>query len=107
MEVSTTKVIRRIIDLDKQASGIIQNAKSKAEEIASETKTEIRETRNETLNQVKEINRQNYDSEIEKAKSERQATLDNTENDMSQLKELYESNKNDFADKVLQMLLQQ
>ena len=107
MEVSTTKVIRRIIDLDKQASGIIQNAKRKAEEIASETKTEIRETRNETLNQVKEINRQNYDSEIEKAKSERQATLDNTENDMSQLKELYESNKNDFADKVLQMLLQQ
>ncbi|MBR0384712.1 MAG: hypothetical protein IJH61_08525 [Eubacteriaceae bacterium] len=106
MDYSTTDVISRIIDLDKQATDIIQNAKSQAEQIASNTKTEIRKTREQTLNQVKEMNRNNYDIEIEKAKSERKATLDNAENDMRELKALYEVNKNDFADEVLKMLLQ-
>ena len=107
MDSSTTNVIRRIIDLDKQANEIIQDARSQAEQIASETKIEIRETRDETLNQVKETNRRNYNIEIEKAKSERQATLDSAETSMSQLKELYEANKYDFADEVIEMLLKQ
>ena len=37
MDYSTTDVISRIIDLDKQATDIIQNAKSQAEQIASNT----------------------------------------------------------------------
>ncbi len=97
-------VIRQVIDLDSKAVRIKKNVVQRADRILSQTKNNIKEKEKIELDSVQELAKKNYQTEITKAKEERQSIINSMEQELSKIRCRYDEKKEEKAIEVLEKL---
>ncbi|WKY46722.1 hypothetical protein Q5O24_10070 [Eubacteriaceae bacterium ES3] len=103
-DADINKVIREIIDLDSKAVRIKQNVTARAETIVTRTKAQVKEHEKTELEQAHLIADQNYQSQIESARQERESIVNEMKEEIKRLHESYDEKKDEKAVEVLEKL---
>ncbi|WP_296559935.1 hypothetical protein [uncultured Acetobacterium sp.] len=100
-------VIRKVIDLDTKAVRIKNNVVQRADRILERTKNNIKTNEKAELDSVLESAKQNYLSEITKAKEERQSIINSMDQELAKIRCRYDEKKDEKALEVLEKLFKQ
>ncbi|MBU4541679.1 MAG: hypothetical protein KJ774_10715, partial [Firmicutes bacterium] len=88
-------VIRKVIDLDTKAVRIKNNVVQRADRILERTKNNIKTNEKAELDSVLESAKQNYLSEITKAKEERQSIINSMDQELAKIRCRYDEKKDE------------
>lgn len=103
-DADINKVIREIIELDKKAVRIKTNVSEMAEKIIENTKKEIRENKDAEIKKVQELTQKNYEIEITKANNERLSIIHSKEQELIQIRQKYDVEKDKKAMEIVEEL---
>lgn len=100
-DADINKVIREIIELDKKAIRIKTNLSAKADKILENTDIDIRENEAAEIKKIQDQAQTNYESEINKAKDERLAIINSKQQELVEIRQKYDAEKEEKAMEIL------
>lgn len=99
-------MIHQILDLDKKASEIEENAKQQADRILNQTHDEIEKKRESELKVAQRNGKSTYDTEMEKVNIEKEKILTNNQQQLDILWKAYGQKKEELAKQVLEQMFE-
>lgn len=100
-------VVRQIINLDTRAVRIKKNVVQRADKILENTKNAIKANEKKVLDDVQELAKQNFQSEITKAKEDCQSIINSMDQELAKIRCRYDEKKDEKALEVLEKLFKQ
>lgn len=100
-DADINKVIREIIELDKKAIRIKANVSEKADKILENTDINIKANEASEIKKIQDQAQTNYESEINKAKDERLAIINAKKQELVEIRQKYDAEKEEKAMEIL------